>query len=87
MTLKGWLISAAAALALGLAAIPAEAVGPVTADVRVAAEQNTAVEQVHYRYRYYRRHHYYRYYRHRPGFYFYYGPRYYHRHHWRRWHW
>jgi hypothetical protein len=97
MKRKTWLIPAIGAVALGFLAIPGQAaVGGVTAagsDLRLAAGENTGVEQVHGRYRYYRDYRYYYrpyryhrpygYYWYRPGIYFSFGPR---RHHHRRHH-
>ena len=88
-----WLMPVIGGLALGFLAVPGQAaVGGLTAagsDLKLAAGENTGVEQVHRRYRYYRHHRYHRqrpygYYGYRPGFYFSFGPRRHYRHH--RWH-
>ena len=66
------LVAVAAALALGAAGLSSEASAKagnaVVAAGQIASEATSAVEPVHYRYRYYRRHH-------RPHLYFYVAPR------------
>jgi hypothetical protein len=65
MSLKKWLVPAAAALALGVAALPAQSAPVGTVDgLRITMTGNGGVEQAHYRYRHYRHHHHYWYWRH-----------------------
>ena len=80
MTLK-WIIPVAGLVALGSAALPAQAAP--TSIGATATVDNAVVQPAHYRrYRHYRHYRHYRY----PGVYFYYGhPRHRHWRHHRHW--
>jgi len=83
MSLK-WIIPVAGLVALGSAALPAQAAP--TSIGTTATIDNAVVQPAHYRrYRHYRHYRHYRDYRH-PGVYFYYGhPRHRHWRHHRHW--
>jgi len=86
MALK-WIIPVAGLVALGAAALPAQAAP--TSIGAAATVDNAVVQPAHYRrYRHYRHYGYYPYYRYyrEPGVYFYYGhPRHRHWRHHRHW--